>query len=322
MPDPAGRHLLALDIGGSKTSAALVREAADGTAEVLVLRTAPTPAAAGPAAILDRALALALEARGEVEVAAAGVASAGVVDVRRGTITHATDSLRGWAGTDVAGPLAAGLGVDVRVLNDVQAHGLGEARSGAGRGAGSLLLLAVGTGIGGCHVLDGEVVVGARGAAGHMGHVAVPEAADVPCTCGRTGHLEGLASGPGVLALAGRLGARLADGGAVTDGRDLAALALTDPEGPASRAYAIAGRATGRVLGGLLNVLDPELVALTGGVAEADGVSAPGGVWREALAEGMAEQAMDVVAATPVVPARAGQHAALLGAAHQAAASL
>ncbi|MEO2097125.1 MAG: ROK family protein, partial [Brachybacterium sp.] len=81
----------------------------------------------------------------------------------------------------------------------------------------------------------------------------------------------------------------------------------------ALEAYRRAGRATGRVLGALLNVLDPDVVALTGGVAEAD-VPA----WREALDAGIAEEAMDVVARTPVLPASAGSHAALLGAAVRA----
>jgi glucokinase len=84
-------------------------------------------------------------------------------------------------------------------------------------------------------------------------------------------------------------------------------------EGPALEAYRLAGRATARVIGALLNILDPEVVALTGGVADAD---VP--VWREALTAGLREEAMDVVAATPVLPASAGSHAALLGAAVRA----
>ncbi|ATG55550.1 hypothetical protein CFK41_12790 [Brachybacterium ginsengisoli] len=310
MPDP----VLALDLGGTKIRAALVHgigagesSADDSTEEPprleRIAETA-TPATAGPAAILGAALELAEQVRSGTAVRAVGLSSAGVIDSARGRVTHATDSLTGWAGTDLLTPFRERFGVGVSALNDVHAHGLGEARFGAGRHHGSLLLVAVGTGIGGCHVLGGSVVAGGRGAAGHIGHVPVPEAAGIPCPCGRTGHLEGLASGPGIVRLAHRLGA----GTALRDGRALAAAAQAGESG-AREAYRIAGAVTGRVLGALLNVLDPEIVTVTGGVAEAPGP------WREALADGIRQEAMDVVADTPVLSATAGSHAALLGAA-------
>jgi glucokinase len=349
VPDP----VLALDIGGTKIRAALVHGlgaadgpsaagpaadgigaagpaadglgadgpavdgpaadglGADGTDLVPRLEQVaevPTPATEGAAAILGAALALAEQVRGGAAVRAVGISSAGVVDSARGRITHATDSLAGWAGTALAAPFAERFAVPVAALNDVHAHGLGEARFGAGRGRDSLLLMAVGTGIGGCQVLDGRAVLGARGAAGHVGHVPVPEAEGVPCPCGRSGHLEGLASGPGIVRLAAALGADPAP----RDGRALAAAAARG-ERAAVEAYHRAGRAAGRVLGALMNVLDPEVVALTGGVADADVA-----VWREAVRDGIAQEAMDVVAATPVLPASAGSHAALLGAAVRA----
>lgn len=312
MPDP----VLALDIGGTKIRAALVHGAqsprtglpADAAAARLErVQEVPTPAREGARAILEAAGALAERVRDGAGVRAVGISSAGVVDSARGRITHATSSLTGWAGAEVAGPLSERLGAPVSVLNDVHAHGLGEARFGAGRERGSLLLIAVGTGIGGCHVLGGRAVLGAHGAAGHVGHVPVEEARGIPCPCGRSGHLEGLASGPGILALARSLGADAS----LHDGRSLAAAAAAG-EGPARRAYTLAGLATGRVIGGLLNVLAPEIVALTGGVAEV------GGPWREAVDRGIALEAMDVVASTPVVAASAGSHAALLGAAARA----
>lgn len=303
MPD---HPVLALDIGGTTIAAALVRP--DGVDEVA---TVATPAAFGPEAIIAAALEVSERVREGTRIRAVGVAAAGVIDTDRGRVTHATGSLTAWAGTDLAGPFTERFGVPVAVLNDVHAHGLGEARSGVGAGRSSMLLVAVGTGIGGCLVRGGEVIVGARGAAGHLGHLPVPEAEGVPCPCGRTGHLEGLASGPGIVRLAARLGARDQDGGVPADGHALARAAAAGDEA-AAEAYRIAGFATGRVVGGLLNVLDAEVVALTGGVTEAEGP------WRAALDAGLAHDAMDVVAAAPVLPARAGSHAALLGAAARA----
>lgn len=310
--DTAARTAYALDIGGTKTAAALVEVTADGAnARVLRQCTAPTPARSGAAAILAGALELleGLEVpAGAAPPQAVGIASAGVIAPGRGAVTHATDSLSGWAGTDVAAAVGRGTGLPVSVLNDVHSHGLGEARFGVGRETASLLLVAVGTGVGGCVVIDGEPQLGGRGAAGHVGHVSVPEADGVACSCGRTGHLEGLASGPGILALAGRRGVRGPDGAPPADGRALAALARAG-DADAREVHRTAGWAIGRVIGGLLNVLDPDVVAVTGGV------TALGDPWWDALRAGLAHDAMDVVAQTPVLPAAAGNDAALLGAA-------
>jgi glucokinase len=307
--DPVSSSVLALDIGGTKITAAKVGIAPDRSrAEVLEETTVPTPAPEGAGAVLAAALAAGervLAQAGAEAPAAVGISSAGVVDVERGMITHATSSLPGWPGTRLTAAFADRFGVPARALNDVHAHGLGEALFGTGADVRSLLLVAVGTGIGGALVIDGAPLVGTRGAAGHMGHVTVPEAESVPCTCGRVGHLEGLASGPGILALARRLGAGAAE---CADGPSLAAAARA-ADGPAREAYRLAGLATGRVIGSLLNVLDVEAVALAGGVVGASSV------WDDALGQGVAREAMDVVSATPVVPARAGSRAALLGAA-------
>lgn len=309
MPD---QPVLTLDIGGTTIAAALVHSDAAGGAPVLEqVCTVATPAAAGPEAIIAAALEVAERARGGARISAVGIASAGVIDTAGGRVTHATGSLAAWAGTDLIGPFAERFGVPVAALNDVHAHGLGEARFGVGAGRSSMLLVAVGTGIGGCHLIGGDPVLGARGAAGHLGHLAAPEAQGIPCPCGRTGHLEGLASGPGIVQLAARLGARDQGGGTPADGHALARAAAAGDEA-AAEAYRIAGFATGRVIGGALNILDTEVVALTGGVTEVPGP------WREALDDGLAHEAMDVVADTPVLPARAGSHAALLGAAARA----
>src|SRR5699024_3253141 len=353
--------VLALDIGGTSIAAALV-----GPGGIDEVATLATPAAAGPEAVIAAALEVSEQVRGKPRLRAVGIASAGVIDTDRGRVTHATGSLTAWAGTDLAGPFAERFGVPVAVLNDVHAHGLGEARSGVGAGRSSMLLMAVGTGIGGCHVRDGEVILGARGAAGHIGHLPVPEAQGVPCPCGRSGHLEGLASGPGIVRLAARLGARDQHGRTPADGHALARAAAAGDDaaaeayriagfatgragllgvrasapgiarraprraararqgrpaaaGPplaraaaagddaAAEAYRFAGFAPGRVVGVVLNVLDAEVVALTGGVTEAESP------WRTALDAGLAHDAMDVVAETPMLPARAGSHAALLG---------
>ncbi|MBO4206938.1 ROK family protein, partial [Micromonospora echinofusca] len=121
-----------VDIGGTKTVAALV--AADGT--VRERRQAPTPAGAGPVAVLDTAARLAAEllpgdGPGPTVV---GVGTAGTVEPATGTIRYATASLPGWTGTRVADELAGRLARPVRVVNDVHAAALGECWVGAARG--------------------------------------------------------------------------------------------------------------------------------------------------------------------------------------------
>lgn len=310
-------RVLTVDLGGTKINAAVITFEEGASAPHLgPVATAPTPAREGAKAVVAAAVTVAREAlsstidKGQHPLAAVGIASAGVIDSARGVVTAATDALPGWPGTNLASAFQAEFGVQASVLNDVHAHGLGEAMFGAGKDRDSLLLVAVGTGIGGAFVTHGEVLTGARGAAGHIGHVrtaGIPGVEELVCTCGRRGHLEGFASGPGIAAELTRRGIPAASTREVADlandGSTIALETLMD-----------AGRLTGRAIGDQLNVVDPHVVAITGGVASASGAAGDG--WWASLREGVRESAMDAVGHTPIVPASAGNHAALLGAAH------
>lgn len=322
--------MLAADLGGTKITVSLVTAGG----EVRGRRTVPTRAQRGPDAILaDLAAALSAvleeatadpaagsdapsgptagedpdagedSAAGKPGPIGIGIGSAGVVDPGTGRITAATDAIPGWTGTELATRVADLVGLPARALNDVHAHALGEDQYGAGAGTSSLLMVAVGTGIGGAVVQNGQVLFGARAAGGNVGHLPVPEADGVPCPCGRTGHLEGLGSGPGVLSAYRRAG------GEAADTREVVARAQAGEPRALMTLRTCAG-AVGRVIGGLLNVIDPEVVVLSGGMAGA------GELWWEAVRDGVAHDAMDIVAATPLLPATAGPDAALLGAAH------
>ncbi|MCT1386239.1 ROK family protein [Brachybacterium sp. p3-SID1565] len=295
-------QVLAVDLGGTKITAGVV----DPDGRVTGRRTIPTGAQRGPAAIVADLVAL----LGTLQAAAPearliGIGSAGVVDPQDGSILSATDAIPGWTGTPLAERIGQGLEVPAFALNDVHAHALGEARHGAGADRASMLMVAVGTGVGGGFVEHGRVKTGARAVAGHVGHMPVPEAAGMDCTCGRSGHLEAVGSGPAILAAYRRRG------GAATDTREIAARAEAGEE--LAREVLTAGaRAVGRTVGALLNVLDPEIVVLSGGMAAA------GELWWSSVREGVGLEAMDRVADAPVVPAAAGAEAALLGAAQYA----
>ncbi|MFE2931802.1 ROK family protein [Streptomyces sp. NPDC059278] len=253
-----GATVVGLDLGGTKIAAALF--APDGA--VLARHTRPTPARDGAASVLD-ALAGAAAAVDPGRLATAlGIAAAGVVDPRTGMVTSATDSILGWAGTALGAGLADRTGYPVACDNDVRATAGPELAALTARhpGRGSLLFVAVGTGVGGAVAVDGRMLHGASGLAGHLGHLSCPEAAGLACTCGAAGHLEVIASGPGIAAHYERLT------GAPVDRLETVAARAARGDAAAVRAITTGATATGRVLGGLANALGPDRVVVGGGV--------------------------------------------------------
>ena len=292
-----------VDLGGEQIAVAVV--APDGTTGEVI--TAPTPALAGGEAVLDAVASLiALAMEGADDVAGVGVGTAGVVDATRGSIISATDTFASWVGTDVAAGLRARLGWDdaraVEVRNDVDAHALGEAWLGAGRGRSSMLMVAVGTGVGGAVVLDGRLWTGAHHVAGEMGHIPTPGAEGLRCPCGVEGHLEAVAAGPAIeRAYADASGDLLV-------GPEIMALAAAGAE-PAARVVAEAAVALGRAIAGVATVLDPECVVIGGGVARA------GDEWWGPLRHTCRGEVVPVLKGLAILPAALGPEAAILGAA-------
>lgn len=298
-------HIVALDLGGTKINAAHVAITSD-DASVVTMRKKPTPHTNSSADIVSVLLELTqeiLDTMPDDDVEAIGLSTGGVVDSTLGLVVSATGTINDWAGTDLHAAFSKKFDIPFFALNDAHAHALGEATFGAGKDASSMLMVAVGTGIGGALVINNELVQGAHFTAGHIGHIGVTEAEGTPCTCGRTGHLEGYAAGPAVVRMAHENGLPES----VTEGADVAKAARSGDEA-AVKAYRASGYATGRVIGSLLNTFDPELVTLAGGVTE----SCP--QWLEAVHEGVKHDAMDIAANTPIVRATAGSEAALLGA--------
>ena len=310
-------RIVGLDIGGTKIASALVT-LEEGSAPVIeYVGKIPTEAKLGGAHVLANAIASArrvIEAAGG-KVDGIGISSAGVIDPATGDVTYANEIMPGWGGTHLGAELEAAFGVPARVLNDVHAHALGEARWGGGRDAGSCLVVAVGTGIGGAFVEDGHIMLGAHNEAGHIGHVSCTDAAGVPCSCGATGHLEPIAAGPGIIDRYVELGgeATLADGTPI-DGAEIDRRAAAGDEA-AIAAEARSGHAIGEVLGSLVNMLDPDCVILSGSVAQC------GDAWHDAMKRGWHEAVMPPVAQTPVVSGELGGNAPLIGAAENVVAS-
>lgn len=291
----------ALDIGGTKTAAALVSR----SGEVLARASAPTPGQAGATAIMETAAGLVNDlaaANPTVTARGLGVGSAGVIDPVRGVVVGSTDVLAGWTGTPLADRLTTMTGLPTAVINDVHAHGLGDAAFGAAQGYSTVLFVGVGTGVGGAFVSEGVVHVGARSAAGHIGHQPSTYAGSLTCSCGRLGHLEAIASGPRLHAEYTRR-----SGAALADFRDVVALAATGDR-HAREVVELGGAAVGSAIGGLVNVLDPHVVVIGGGVSGA------GDLWWSALRDAFRLEVLPSLVDVPVVPSSLGNDAALIGA--------
>lgn len=302
--------IVSVDIGGTKIACGLVT-LGDGAPLVSSVAKVPTDAARGGEHVLATVIEQVKAAieRSDAAPAGVGVSSAGVVDPRTGDIVFANELMPGWGGTPLGSEITRATGLPCRVLNDVHAHALGEARHGGGRDAASCLVVAVGTGIGGAFVEHGRIMLGAHDEAGHIGHVCCPAAAGVDCPCGGTAHLEPVAAGPGIIREYIRLGGdESCEDGSPMHGAEIDRRAGAGDEA-ARGAERRAGLALGEVLGSMCNMLDPARVILSGSVAQC------GPDWSCALAEGFKSQAMPPVAATPIADGELGGDAPLIGAA-------
>ncbi|MEZ2121895.1 ROK family protein [Corynebacterium sp. CCM 9203] len=301
--DSADSRVLAVDIGGTKINVALVD--ADNT--VRGMSTAATPSREDGAAVIRQVLRVArrvIDADPGTAPTHVGIGSAGVVSPDGRRITSATDAIRGWTGTELATEIEGALGIPCTVINDVHAHGLGELAGGAGRGHKSMLMVAVGTGIGGAIITDGHLIPGAHGVAGHIGQIRVTTTTPESCA-GHTDTLENLAAGPGMTRFYAELGGR-----GVDNGHQLQAAARTDTL--AADVITAAGSITGQTVASLVNALDPELVVIGGGVTRM------GESWWGPLRGAYAETLMAPLRGTPLVAAELGDNAALVGAARHA----
>jgi glucokinase len=248
-------RFLGLDVGGTNCKLAVLE--IDGDRQELVA-TATIPTGPGdPADVLGRLAAVATElvaAHGPVAAAGAGVP--GLFDEDRGRAVFLPNLPASWTGQEVAGPLAAGLGVPVALINDARAFTLAESRMGAAAGCPTVVCLTLGTGVGGGVVVDGRLRFGPHGRAGELGHQVI-EVGGPPCGCGNRGCVEAFAAGSALCRLGGR----------ATPEAVFAAAAAGDARAAAAVAAVVGRLAVG--IANLVTVLWPERVVVGGGVAAA-----------------------------------------------------
>ena len=299
---------IGVDVGGTKCLAVAVD---DGNAVVEELRV-PTPN--GPDAVVD-AIAEAVCALTS-PVDSIGVGIAGLVD-RTGTL-RVSPNLPGLIDLRLGARLAERLGTAVSVDNDATCAAWGEHEAGVARGTSHAVLVTLGTGIGAGIVVDGRIERGVNGFAGEPGHMIVDP--DGPrCPCGRRGCWERYASGSGLgrlardAAMAGRLDGvvELAGGDAEAVRGEHVTAAARSGDSEAIEVMDDFGWWVALGIANLVNILDPEMVVIGGGLVEA------GELLLKPVRAAYQELVMSADHRPPVaiVPAQLGEHAGAIGAA-------
>src|SRR5699024_8269626 len=269
--DRSGMLSIGVDIGGTKIAAGVV----DGDGEIIAATTRSTPAT--DAALIEAAVADAVaELRSEHAVVGVGVGAAGFVGADRRTVNFAANLA--WRQHPLAEEIERLTGLPVVIENDANAAGWAEYRFGAATGAAHMLMVTVGTGLGGALVMDGRLVRGSAGFAGEIAHMtAVPDGQW--CGCGRRGGLEQYTAGTALGRAAKRRAApgdpllgplMQAAGGAKKeiDGPLITRLAQQGDPG-ARELIAEIGSWLGMGMASIATLLDPEVIVVGGGVAEA-----------------------------------------------------
>lgn len=284
---------IAIDLGGTKIAAARV----DSEGNILARARCATPAREGRAAILDAMAGLVAKLRDE-RVQGIGIGAVGVIDTDRGVVLRANDTVAGWQGTDVIGEMRARTGIErIRVVNDVNAHARGEAWLGAARGKDSVLVIAVGTGIGGCWLKGGAPHAGAHYVAGHYGDVYVPH------DLGGAHQLEAVASGPAIF----QHYQNLSGNPAIENTHGVFKAYAEDAV--AKRVIDTAANVIGIALASICHAIDPQVIVYGGGLADAPDW------WWQAIGESYRAHVLSPLREAALVKATLGTDAALLGAA-------
>jgi glucokinase len=306
----ATRCAVGIDVGGTKIAAGVV----DADGRIVHEETVPTPRRQH--LFMRRLLSIIKDLRSRYpQIAAVGVGAAGVVEPS-GHIRWAPNNT--YRDLPLKQLLAEGSGLPAVVENDANVAAWGEARAGAGAGLNNVLALTVGTGIGAGIILNGELQRGEHGLAGEVGHIIINPIDGDQCGCGATGCLETMASGTAL----GRGGRRAA----TNDPGGLIAELAGDPSNVTGQTVHEAARAgdpsalqlfdqlgcwLGIGIASLVNVLDPQVVILGGGlVTTGDLLLQPTQASFERFLFARAHRPLP-----PIIPARLGPDAGLIGAA-------
>ena len=271
---------LAVDFGGTKLAAGRVDRHGVLTAQ----RAVPTPVGGTAGELWDVLAGLVSSVRSGDEVIV-GVGCGGPMEPGGATVSPL--NVPAWRGFPLRDRLAGLTALPVHIDNDAKALALGEGWVGAARGVGNYIAMVVSTGVGGGIVLDGRLLDGATGNAGHIGHVIV-EPGGRTCACGAQGCLEAEASGPSIRAATG-----------------------LDPQDVGEDVRRRVGTLVGRAVATVANLLDLRLAVVAGSVALGYGAT----FFEAAQAELDARARIEFSRGARIRPAGLGDSGPLVGAA-------
>ena len=271
-------HYIGIDLGGTNLRGAIANT---DTGQIFHQRKCPTLATEGQDAVIKRIVWLIrdlLDVSGEpdCEIKGVGIGVPGTPDIDTGVIQFLPNLPGRWLDVPLGAILEEQLQLPVSLINDVRAITLGEWTFGAGRGADTLVCLAIGTGIGGGVVINGQFHLGIGGTAGEFGHHVV-EVDGLPCGCGGKGCLELYASGPAIAAM----GAKEVMHGHTTRIGELVnydlnlinveviVQAAREGDPIAQGILQRVGKYLGIAVGNILGVISPQKVIFGGGVSHA-----------------------------------------------------
>lgn len=277
-------HALAIDIGGTKLAVAMV----DDRGQITNTKVAPTSSRDGADGLFAELAALVVDVLGSSTTPpiVCGVGSGG--PMLPGGVTISPLNIPAWRdGFPIRSKLEEIVEAPLFIDNDAKALALGEGWKGAAKGSSNFLAMVVSTGVGGGLVIDGRLLDGAAGNAGHIGHVVV-EPGGRECACGGRGCLEALASGPSIEAIHG----------------------VAPINAPVAVKQAT-GTYVGRAVASVANLLDLKLVTVAGSVALGFGND----FFKAAQAELDGLARLDFSAGAQILPAWLGADGPLIGAA-------
>ncbi len=264
-------YAFGVDIGGTTIKMSLFEM----TGEMLDKWEIPTNTANNGSSILDDVAGAIEQKLEQKQISKSDVAGIGVgvpgPTIRGAEVVRCVNL--GWGHVNVAQVLGGKTGLRVKIGNDANVAALGEMWQGGGMGYRNVIMVTLGTGVGGGIIVDGKIVNGANGAGGEIGHIFVDEQETEVCGCGKRGCLEQYASATGIVRLAKRA---LAADTAPSSMRGIENLTAKDVLDAAKAGDAKAlkviermGKLLGTSLANIACVVDPEIIVIGGGVSKA-----------------------------------------------------
>jgi glucokinase len=298
---------IGIDIGGTKIAGGIVTN----LGSIAHREECPTPIKAGGKQILADAIELArsIAAKSSDKISAIGIGAGGQIDPKEGLVFSATDVIPGWKGIRISEAFSAALGLPSWVDNDVNVLALAESKFGGAKSLpdGTVIFLALGTGVGGALLTGGKLHHGAHFSGGEFGHILLTMDQNARKDLGgATGTLEAYCSGPGLVETWKELAG---DSSASMTGYDIERAALADPQSPAGLAVTQTGEYLGFGLVSLANALDPDLIIIGGGLARL------GDALLEPARKILKQHALPGPATAKVITAQLGVDAPIIGAA-------